>query len=67
MAEGTGVVKVCVCCAFWKDLGVANEGECRKYAPRPLILATTDVQRIDGYWPKTRESEWCGEWKREDV
>jgi hypothetical protein len=59
----------CDTCHYWKQIAQApeltEEGECRRHAPKPVILATDAAQRVDVYWPKTKATEFCGEWKEE--
>ena len=52
----------CETCEFWakgKKYTGRREGECRKLPP---VLTDTIEGDYSGYWPKTFEAEWCGEW-----
>lgn len=54
----------CKTCRYWEANGrdaYEDEGRCRRYAPRPLLLG----DRID--WPLTSSSDWCGEFALHDV
>lgn len=38
-------------------------GECRRYAPRALVVAEdAKPKSVDPIFPTMFESEWCGEW-----
>lgn len=58
-------IGTCIECRFWHPLPENVTGECRRQPPSACILATKEGQRVDVYWPKTRASEWCGEWQKE--
>ena len=65
----------CDTCAHYNSEGVINDdqpeedwttrGQCRRYPP--LRLATTDHDDDFGYWPYVIGSEWCGEWKLDEL
>ena len=52
----------CQYCRFWKKLStdkkLTNYGECRRWAPRPVI-ASENSSWVE--WPRTRNDEGCGE------
>lgn len=49
----------CSACAFF--LAYENDvGECRRYAPRPIVTIDPDAQAI--VWPGVMGCDWCGEW-----
>ena len=55
----------CENCVFWLSLeGKRNfsdgYGECRRYAPKSLLLAPGGRDNLV-VWPFTRDDEWCGE------
>lgn len=66
------VVAVCATCRFWdrhmkkdKELGF---GECRRYAPRPVIEKLKGELKVVEQWSSwlsTADSDWCGEWEKE--
>jgi hypothetical protein len=37
-----------------------NEDCCRRYAPRPKLIITTEDNYVQ--WPELNEYNWCGEW-----
>ena len=49
----------CRSCRSWCPLaGNPDQGECRRYAPRPAI--SNSVHMLAG-WPVTNSGDWCGE------
>lgn len=59
--------RICLYCAFYKDDDVrAQTGECRRYAPRPILYdcARDTSGPHDGYdvqWPRVIEEDFCGD------
>lgn len=57
----------CLGCRFWVDLGEVfgqGAGTCRRHAPVPYPLSSPDNGvPDDAIWPRTDESDWCGEWE----
>lgn len=52
------------CCGSCKFYSYTNE--CRRYAPRPVIISTDDstLDRHLVFWPDTDPSDFCGEFVR---
>lgn len=42
-----------------------EEGECRRYAPRPMNFnpRTDEAPKVDAFFPIMLPDEWCGEWE----
>lgn len=67
--------KTCRTCAFWFANGDhassrlpkgIERSECRANAPAPvLLLAVTELRRLDATWPVTKSHHWCGQYKRD--
>ena len=51
----------CKTCRYY-DAGADTTGLCRKSPP--TFEAMADNSRL-GYWPRTRDGDWCGEWAKE--
>ena len=51
----------CSTCRHWRP-GDTREspGECRRHAPRPIMLAGSVATPWP--WPPTLADQWCGEW-----
>jgi hypothetical protein len=60
------VSESCGNCRFWLSKQ-ADEGECRRYAPRPTLRPREDeegtVLPLFAYFPQMFEDEWCGEFQ----
>lgn len=58
----------CSTCANWAPLqamparGGPRSGECRRHAPRPLVLPAAGPAEGRVVWPITLAGECCGEW-----
>ena len=50
----------CEFCKYW-----ANDGTCRRYAPRPMTQVDGG-QVLDAFWPRTAFSDYCAEFIHED-
>ena len=50
----------CETCRWWDPEGSERTatGECHRRSPQEQ-----DAQHI-GYWPRTRDRDWCGEWEQ---
>lgn len=48
----------CQTCRFWQS-DTAASGACRRYAPRPTVVASDKKPGL--VWPGTKSHEWCGE------
>lgn len=68
----SGEIGHCDKCEYYLETKVStpshpwSEGECRRYAPRPLTLKyDIDGEKEDyhAYWPRVIDSDYCGEWK----
>jgi hypothetical protein len=53
----------CAECKFWDEAEGADEGQCRRYAPRIEITNTGHDPKPMGrqHWPYTRPDDCCGE------
>jgi hypothetical protein len=52
----------CYSCRYWEGQGVRQrgpKGTCRRLPP------TVTSRSIEGTFPTTKSTDWCGEWKRE--
>lgn len=68
---------VCENCKYWSTFGKPKDkmdghtGECRRYAPRPILQAQMcwkeatdeDNESAEPVWPITGAYGWCGEWQ----
>jgi hypothetical protein len=62
----------CASCANWfpsetkikaKPAAAAHKtGECRRYAPRPLVVESRVAESALVLWPVTQADDTCGEW-----
>jgi hypothetical protein len=57
MANNEQPRRVCATCDWWErerpsGNATGNMGECRRKPPH-----------VDGSWPQTFDTEWCGEWQ----
>ena len=51
--------RTCSRCRYWHRLEAnPNQGECRRYAPRPDAFESIHMMAT---WPITNEHDWCGE------
>lgn len=59
----------CENCKFWGlDGKIPATGYCRRYAPRPEVIPPIEeIGSRDTVWPRTKDSEWCGEWETQVV
>jgi hypothetical protein len=49
----------CVSCRHWQRIDTnPNQGECRRYAPRPEAFESIHMMAA---WPITNVDDWCGE------
>jgi len=49
----------CTECRYWRLLETnPNQGECRRYAPRPDAFESIHMMAT---WPITNPEDWCGE------
>lgn len=56
----------CEGCKYWekKESEIPFMGLCHRYAPRPMTTHPLEgPQSMDAIWPRTKNDEWCGEWK----
>lgn len=51
----------CENCRFY--YGDQRSSECRRYAPRCLIVTTTIEHDPLAFWPEVDPDEWCGEYE----
>ena len=61
-------MRACEKCAFYRaDEDHSQMGECRRYAPRPILYdCSRDTSGphdgIDVAWPKVLDEDFCGDW-----
>lgn len=60
----------CESCFYFKqthrpDGGERARGECRRYAPEPMLLSANHDRGINitAMWPEVAFTDYCGEWK----
>jgi len=70
----------CRDCQFWQQYkdpsgNMPALGFCLRYPPVPVARSETDTETtrrevisvtITSEWPETRETEWCGEFRKDD-
>lgn len=51
----------CGSCRFYRP----KEKECRVHAPTPVVIPhpVSGAPVVMGFWPATRETNWCGDWQ----
>jgi hypothetical protein len=52
--------KCCKNCRFLERDDERRGGECRRYAPRPIV---SEPGHGDALWPLVDAREWCGEFE----
>jgi len=58
--------ETCDACRFWReDATKSADGQCRRYAPRPRVYATTDDKYDEVFttWPTAYAYDQCGEFE----
>lgn len=50
----------CKTCSLWESWG-ETYGECRRHAPTATRSVIEDSSVFYADWPRTRETDWCGE------
>ena len=45
----------CEKCVFWRESEAVSEGQCLRYAPKPVD------ETVEWIWPWTSPLDWCGE------
>jgi hypothetical protein len=57
------MTNTCATCRWWEPIsdldGVIRDGECRRYAPRPILQP--NVTRRRAFYAETLPEDWCGE------
>ena len=54
--------KTCETCRFCRYYPDEESGECRRYAPRPVLGPEQGVERdSEAWWPNVYQTDWCGE------
>jgi hypothetical protein len=54
----------CENCRFFVLNYKEDGGDCRRYAPKPMLFADTDeAHKVDIVWPEMCLEDWCGEFQ----
>ena len=54
----------CENCRFFHLDHKETGGDCRRYAPKPMLFADTeDAHTVDTVWPQMCLDDWCGEFQ----
>jgi hypothetical protein len=60
----------CQECLYWQQQceHPRDEGACRRHAPTPIHIdgGGSEGVLIRFVWPRTKDSDWCGEFKKRD-
>lgn len=64
MSEKKDDMKRCQHCRFWEGTLEDEEGDCRKYAPRPYQPSPSEEVGARSFeWPTTYFEDWCGDFE----
>lgn len=64
MSEPEARADRCKTCRYWHNPEPedAEDGQCRRYAPRPVVDTSKDETDTIVAWPMVMRVDWCGEW-----
>jgi hypothetical protein len=51
----------------YEDEERREQGECRRYAPKPCLTESSLSAALITNWPATFSREWCGEYEETDL
>lgn len=66
--DGAARARACGTCIFFYRPSEAGNGECRRNAPRPREIYSSEIIESEStpmaFWPSVTPADWCGEHRK---